>query len=188
MLRIAILCCLLLASGASADDFAAGRELYVERCVGCHQREKVTFNPTSYGLRGLRDAVAKMAGRSRLSYQDQNEVTFYLEAVRNGRAQLPAPPPSPAAKSPAAVGNDPFASARELFTARCASCHAHKLEPINPAKLTEAKLKMWLEKMAPIAKFSAGQTAQVSAYLEAVRAGQAQLPPPAAKLGEKKQR
>jgi len=174
MLRTAILCSLLLASWASADDFAAGRELYVDRCVSCHQRSKVTFNPASYSLRGLRDAVNKMAQRSRLGYQDQNEVMFYLEAVRTGRAQLPA---APVANKPAAV-TDAFAAAQELFAARCTSCHAHKIEPIKPAKFTEAKLKMWMEKMAPIAKLNADQTAQVGAYLEAVRTGKATLPAP----------
>ena len=175
-LPVILLAVALAATVVAQDDSAAGRRLYVERCVACHERQQVALQPVNLGQRGLRDAVNKMAQRARLDYQDVNEVIFYLEAVRTGRAKLPASTTAPAEKSNAPAPPNQFAETQQLFTVRCASCHAYKHLPIKPTKFTPANLKLWLDKMAPIAKFNAAQTAQMGAYLEAVRAGKATLP------------
>lgn len=158
------------------DDFAEGQRLYGERCVACHERQHVALQTVNTGQRTLREAVNKMAQRAGLDYQDANEVIFYLEAVRTGRAKLPVRNPPPAEKTSVPATTAQFAAAQKFFTAGCVSCHAHKHLPIQPTKFTPANLKLWLDKMGPIAKFTADQTAQVGAYLEAVRTGKATLP------------
>ena len=176
LLPVILLAVTLATTVVAQDDSAAGRRLYVDHCVACHARQQVAIQPVNLGPRGLRDAVNKMAQRARLDYQDVNEVIFYLEAVRTGRAKLPASSTAPTEKTNAPATANQFTEVQQLFTVRCASCHVYKHLPINPAKFTPANLKLWLDKMAPIAKFNADQTAQMGAYLEAVRTGKATLP------------
>ena len=175
-LPVILLAVTLATTVVAQENFAVGRRLYVERCVACHDRQQVALQPVNSGQRGLRAAVNKMAQRAGLDNQDVNEVIFYLEAVRTGRAKLPASTPAPAEKTTALASTDQFVEVQRLFTVRCASCHAYKHLPIQPTKLTQANLKMWLDKMGPLAKFNSDQTAQVGAYLEAVRIGKATLP------------
>ena len=68
------------------------------------------------------------------------------------------------------------ALAQELFVTKCASCHAHKVEPIKPTKHSEAKLKEWMVRMGPIGKLSPEETNWVWRYLDDVRTGKATLP------------
>ena len=176
LLPVILLAVTLATTAVAQENFAEGQRLYVERCVACHERQQVALQPVNSGQRGLRDAVNKMAQRAGLDYQDVNEVIFYLEAVRTGRAKLPVRNPPPAEKPSATATTDQLAAAQKLFTAGCVSCHAHKNLPIQPAKFTQANLKMWMDRMGPISKFNADQTTQVGAYLEAVRTGKATLP------------
>jgi len=184
MLRLSILFAIAVVTAVVAqepafDAFAEGREAYVKRCLPCHQRKRIEYEPSSYSQRGLWDMVNRMAPLSKLDYYQQMAVQSYLEAVRTGGAKLPGGSRSPTNKPPAAVATtskNEFAAAQELYLAKCASCHAHKVEPINPGKHSEAKLKGWMQRMGPIAKFTPAQTDLVGRYLEAVRTGKATLP------------
>jgi cytochrome c5 len=152
------------------------QQVYLRRCDPCHRRQKIDVEPSNYSQRGLWDVTMKMAERAKLDYFEQSEMLSYLESVRTGGAKLPAASPPATAVAPS---TNEFGAARELYVARCASCHAHKLEPIKPDKFTEAKWKEWMQKMAPIAKLSPEQAGLVGRYLEAVRAGKAARPGPA---------
>ncbi len=161
----------LAASVVGQDEVSEGQRLYFSRCVPCHQRKKIDFHPSAYSQRGLWQMVANMAGRANIDYYDQLEITSYLESVRAGRAKLPGTSLSP-------TSTNEFAVAQQLYVAKCASCHAHKVEPINPGKYNEAKWKEWMQKMSPISKLTPAETELVGRYLEAVRAGKAALPVP----------
>lgn len=156
---------------AAHSDFSGGKALYARRCVPCHVRKKIEFDPAAYGQRGLWSETARMAPLARLGYDEQLAVASYLEAVRNGRETLPPNDPLMGKRKAAAtVSTNDFAQAQELFRTRCANCHAHKLEPIHPEKYTEGKLKNCVQRMATLARLSSEQTQQVARYLEAVRA------------------
>jgi len=182
LLRLTILFAVALATALGAkepafDMYAEGREAYVNRCLPCHIRKKIDYEPSAYSQRGLWDMVNRMGAMSRLDYYETMAVQSYLEAARKGVLTVPGIGLSPTNKPSASA-----ATAQELYVARCASCHAHKLEPINPAKYNEARLKSWMQRMAPIAKFTPTEIEMVGRYLEAVRTGKATLPgAPAAK-------
>ena len=158
------------------DDFAEGQRLYVARCVVCHERQQVAIQPVNSSSRGLRDAVNKMAQRAGLDYQDVNEVIFYLEAVRMGRAKLPVRNSPTTGTTDALLSGNQLATAQQWYTVGCGRCHTPTHRPIQPSQFNQASLKLWMDKMAPLSKFTSNQTAQVGAYLEAVRTGKAKLP------------
>ena len=129
ILRLTVLFAVALATSVvGQDEVPEGQRLYFSRCVPCHQRKKIDFHPSSYSQRGLWQMVANMAQRANIDYYDQLEITSYLEAVRNGRAELPAITPPATNKPPLSASTNEFAAAQQLYAAKCASCHAHKVE------------------------------------------------------------
>jgi mono/diheme cytochrome c family protein len=166
----------VVATEAPFDPYADGKQAYVTRCVPCHARKKVDLIPSAYSQRGLWEMINKMAPMSRLDYYAQTQLMTYLEAVRNGTAKLTVTILPPASQSLPTTSTNDFATARELYVTQCASCHAHKIEPIQPGKHSEIKLKEWVQRMGPIAKLAPAQTELVGRYLEAVRIGKAALP------------
>ncbi|MBM3859154.1 MAG: cytochrome c [Verrucomicrobia bacterium] len=175
---VAVFVAALLVPAPVLGEFPEGREVYVKRCLPCHQRKKIDYDPAAYTQRAMREMVARMSPMSKLGNDEQMAVASYLEAGRTGGVKVP-PIVLPATGQPAVSTNE-FAVAQELCLTKCASCHAHKLEPINPEKYTGEKLKGWVERMAPIARFTTEQTALAGRYLEAVRTKNATWPASAA--------
>jgi cytochrome c5 len=153
------------------DMYAEGREVYAKRCLPCHIRKKIDYEPSAYSQRALWEMVKRMAPMSKLDHYETMAVQSYLEAARKGVLKVPGIGASPTNKPSASP-----ATAQELYVARCTSCHAHKVEPINPTKYNEAKLKSWMQRMAPISKFTPAETELVGRYLEDVRTGKTTLP------------
>ncbi|MCX7886715.1 MAG: hypothetical protein N3B01_05595 [Verrucomicrobiae bacterium] len=163
-------------------DFSEGRQLYARRCVPCHVRKKIEFDPAAYGQRGLWSETARMAPLARLGYDEQLAIASYLEAVRTGRETLPPDDPLVLRrKAEAAAATNEFGLAQTLVQTRCASCHAHKQKPIAPEKLSAETLKQCIERMASAARLTPEQTRLVTRYLDAVRTKKAVLVQPSAK-------
>ena len=108
MARLVILLGVALASALVAaeppqDEFTEGRQIYKQRCLPCHQSQKIDGQPSGYDERGLWKVISKMAERAKLDYQQQTEVMSYMIAVKNGQQKLPTISPPTTNKPSAAV-------------------------------------------------------------------------------------
>lgn len=66
------------ANGDSVETLSAGRRLLAMRCTGCHGLEPVA----AYTSVEWRANVRSMAGRAKLSGEEEREITAYLVAAR----------------------------------------------------------------------------------------------------------
>jgi len=121
---VAVFVAALLVPAPVLGEFPEGREVYVKRCLPCHQRKKIDYDPAAYTQRAMREMVARMSPMSKLGNDEQMAVASYLEAGRTGGVKVP-PIVLPATGQPAVSTNE-FAVAQELCLTKCASCHAHK--------------------------------------------------------------
>jgi hypothetical protein len=73
------------AAGLSAEEVATANQLYVGKCAKCHK----FYNPADYSLKDWERWMRKMSRKSKLKPAQDELLTRYLGAFREG-------PPAPA--------------------------------------------------------------------------------------------
>lgn len=84
--------------GATVQELAEGRRLYVNRCSGCHHLK----SPGEYAPEEWPKEVREMRKKAKLDDEKQALITRFLQAA-SLEVRSPTPPPAPAPTPPPAA-------------------------------------------------------------------------------------